>query len=96
MSIKVTSVSALTAVGILGLILGGLYCLAIWRDEFVVTEGFLCEGCMVSERTCAGVSLRTDMRDGIEVRCVGIPLGARRCFEVVPDENWKPIPCPAR
>lgn len=54
-------------------------CLHFAFDAFLVMEGAYCEGCFHRRRKCTGVVIERDARDGIEVRCLGVPRGEWRC-----------------
>jgi hypothetical protein len=60
----------------------GLYVCSMTLDAFLVVKGYSCEGCVTRKRGCAGVEVESEMRDGQEVRCVGVPVGPWHCFVV--------------
>jgi len=57
-------------------------CLHFAFDAFLVEDGADCDGCRYRERSCAGVLVEKNMRDGERTRCVGIPVGPWRCYRV--------------
>src|SRR5262245_55854592 len=64
------------------------------RDEFLVVEGYYCDGCIIRWRKCMGLQYESDVRGGVEARCIGIPVGPWHCLKVIHDHPYVPIPCP--
>jgi len=62
-------------------------------DAFLVAKGVNCEGCFLRERRCAGILLDSDIRDGVEERCLGVPVGAWYCSRLEHDRYVR-VPCP--
>ena len=45
-------------------------------------------------RSCVGARYTPESRDGFHTNCIGIPIGAWRCYATLPDEggSWE-VPC---
>jgi len=83
-------IGASVLISVPGLILGSMY-----LDAFLVADGMGHHpGSVYRYRGCLGLAWEPhEVRDGVDRRCIGVPIGPWRYYALVYDDPSIRIPC---